>query len=243
MSFVHLLTSRAGRSHHTARVAIGAAFLTPSLLYGQVGHRPDKSPFEDVKLGQSVSISLGRLSTGRDLAGVAPKSALYGQLGYEAAVGGPASLYARYTLMPTERDLLAPAAPVATRKTGTPSTTMHLFDAGLDLALTGKKSWRHIIPSVIGGVGIATDFAAVDSGGYQFGSKFALTYGFAARYVPSSGIRFRLDVMNAMWQYDYPDRYFVKATDNTSVLTNSRDRSIWRGNWGVSAGVSIPVFK
>ncbi|MCC6241252.1 MAG: hypothetical protein IT353_00330 [Gemmatimonadaceae bacterium] len=243
MSFVNFLPSRAVCARRRMSAAVGASLLAPSLLLAQVGHRPDKSPFEDVKLGQNVSLSIGRLSTGLDLAGVAPKSAVYGQLMYEAAVGGPASLYARYTIAPTERTLLAPAAPVATRKTGTLSTTMHLFDGGLDLALTGKKSWHHLIPSVVAGVGIATDFAAVDSGGYQFGSKFALTYGLAARYVPKSGVRFRIDVMNAMWQYDYPDRYFVKATDNTSVLTNSSDRSIWRGNWGVSAGVSIPVFK
>jgi len=217
--------------------------LCPLLLHAQVGYRPDKSPFEDVKLGQSVSLSVGWLGLRRDIAGVAPKSAAFGQLTYEAAVGGPALLYARYTLAPTTRTLLAPAANLPQRVTGTPGSTMHMFDGGLDIALTGKKSWRHLIPSVSGGVGVVTDFAKIDSGSYQFGVKFALTYGLALRYIRASGVRFRVDLTNAMWQYEYPDRYFVKATDGTSILTNTQDRTIWRRNVGITAGVSVPIFK
>jgi hypothetical protein len=225
-----------------ALVSSGVA-LSPSLLLAQVGHRPEKSPFEDIKLGQSISLSAGWLGIRRDVAGVAPKSAAFGQLTYEAAVGGPALLYARYTLAPTTRALLAPAANLPQRVTDTPSTTMHLIDGGIDIALTGGKSWRHLIPSVSGGVGVVSDFAKIDSGSYQFGVKFALTYGLALRYVRASGVRFRVDLTNAMWQYEYPDRYFVKATDGTSVLTNTSDRTIWRRNVGITAGVSVPIFK
>ncbi len=243
--FMSLASVRSRLLRPSATVALCASgvALFPAMLVAQVGHRPDKSPFEDVKLGQSISFSAGWLAIRRDVAGVAPKSAAFGQLTYEAAVGGPALLYARYTLAPTTRTLLAPAANQPQRATGTPGSTMHLIDGGIDVALTGKKSWRHLIPSVSGGVGVVSDFAKIDSGSYQFGVKFAITYGLAVRYVRASGVRLRVDVTNAMWQYEYPDRYFVKATDGTSVLTNTSDRTIWRRNVGITAGVSVPIFK
>ena len=222
---------------------LGSLSLAPTILNGQVGHRPSSSPYEDVKLGQTVSLSAGWLAVTRDPAGVAPEAAPFGQLRYDVGIGGPASLFARYTLSTTQRTLYAPSAIASARKTGTPGVAMHVVDAGIDLALTGKKTWHHLLPSLAGGVGIASDFAKVDSGGYQFGVKFALSYGLALRYVRSSGLRLRLDATSFRWQYDYPDRYFVKASDGTSILTDTRNRSKWKGNWGLAAGLSYPVFR
>ena len=159
------------------------------------------------------------------------------------AIGGPAALYARYAVSMSERTLFAPSAIASARKTGTPGVAMHVIDGGIDIALTGKKSWHHLIPSLAGGVGIVSDFASVDSGGYQFGVKFALSYGLGLRYVRASGLQLRVDATNYRWQYDYPDRYFVTASDSTSILTDTKNRSAWRGNWGLSAGVAFPIFR
>jgi hypothetical protein len=53
----------------------------------------------------------------------------------------------------------------------------------------------------------------------------------------------RVDLTNFMWQFDYPDRYFVKASDTTSVLTDTRNRSVWRGSRTVTVGVTLPLFR
>lgn len=237
--------ARVRQSRHLLGMAVFSTLAVgaPACLSAQVGHRPNQSPYEDVKVGQAVSLSGGWFAFGRDLAGVGPEPAPFGQVRYDAAVGGPAALYARYTLAPTQRTLLAPAAVASARKTGTPSSTMHVIDGGIDIALTGKKSWHRLMPSVAGGVGIVSDFAQVDSGGYQFGAKFTLSYGLGMKYVRPKGLQLRADLTNFMWQYEYPDRYFVQATDGTSVLTDTRNRTSWRSNWGLSAGVSIPVFR
>lgn len=225
-------------------VSVAAVLLLfPAALRAQVGHRPDQSPYEDVKLGQSLSVSAGWFAFKRDPAGVAPQAAPYGSVRYDVSVGGPASLYARYAIATTNRTLYAPGAVAAARKTGEPGVAMHVMDVGLDMGLTGRKTWHHIIPAVSGGVGIVSDFAQVDSGGYQFGVKFAISYGLGVRYVRSSGLRFRVDATNYLWQYEYPDRYFVAASDGTSILTDTRQRSSWRGNWGLTAGIAYPIFK
>lgn len=217
--------------------------LAPSVATAQVGHLPDKSPYEDFKIGQTVTVMGGWLAVRRDLADVAPKASWLAGLRYDIGVGGPASLFVRYMASPSERKLLAPANPRATRVIGTPGVTTHLMDGGLDISLTGRKTWHHLMPSMNFGAGLVSDFTKADTGAYQFGTKFSMNYGFSLRYLPRRGPQIRIDATNFFWKYQYPDRYFVKASDTTSVLTDTRKREGWRANWGLSAGVMIPVFR
>ena len=235
-------STRAGRAlARLGLIALGS--LMPSLAAAQVGHLPANSPFEDVKLGQNLSIMGGWMAMKRDPADVAPTSSLAAALRYDIAIGGPASLYVRYLVAPSERKLLQPTNPLATRVIGTPGVTTHQLDGGLDLALTGKKTWHRLIPSLNGGAGVVTDFTAADTGSYRFGTKFSFSYGLGLRYLPRKGPMVRVDLTNFMWQYDYPDRYFVKASDTTSVLTDTRNRSAWRGARTVTVGVTLPLFR
>ena len=223
--------------------AIALSGLMPALASAQVGYLPADSPFEDVKLGQNLSIMGGWMAMKRDPADVAPKSSLAAALRYDIAIGGPASLYVRYLAAPSTRRVLVPTNPLATRVLRTPSVTTQQIDGGLDLALTGKKTWHRLIPSLNGGAGIVSDFAAVDTGSYRFGTKFSFSYGLGLRYLPRKGPMLRMDLTNFLWQYDYPDRYFVRAADTTSVLTNTRNRSAWRGSRTVTIGVTLPLFR
>lgn len=217
--------------------------LAPFAAQAQVGHTPANSPYEDLKPGQNLSLSAGWLVVRRDPANVAPKSGPLMALRYDIAIGGPASMYVGYAFAPSERRLLLPSNPRATRVIDNPKVTTHIADVGIDIALTGKKTWHHLSPSVIGGVGIASDFASADTGAYRLGTRFTFTYGLAMRYVMRNGLALRVDAINHTWQYQYPDRYFVKASDSTSVLTDSKKRSAYRGNWGLTAGVSLPLFR
>ena len=226
-----------------AALSVAALFLLPTAAVAQVGHLPSQSPYEDFKIGQTVSVMGGWLAVQRDLADVAPKASWLAGLRYDIGVGGPASLFVRYMAAPSERNLLAPTNTRATRVIGTPSTTTPSVDAGRDIALTGRKTWRRLMPSVNGGVGLAADFAKADTGAYRFGSKFAFNYGASLRYIARNGMQLRIDATNFVWQYQYPDRYFVRAADTTAVLTDTRNREVWRGNWSLTGGVSIPVFR
>ena len=242
-------------SHPARRASVGRRFLlvglsvaalgglTPMALLAQVGHLPSNSPFEDVKLGQNLSIMGGWMAMKRDPADVAPASSIAAALRYDVAIGGPASLYVRYLAAPSERKLLVPTNPRVTRVLGMRGVTTHAMDAGLDLSLTGKKTWHRLIPSLAGGAGVVSDFAAADTGSYQFGTKFSFSYGLGLRYLPRRGPMIRVDLTNFMWQYEYPDRYFVKASDTTSVLTDTRNRSAWRGSRTVTVGVTLPLFR
>ena len=231
------------RARRRALAVAALALALPRPAAAQVGHRPDQSPCEDVRLGQALTRLAGGLMPGRDLAGVAPRASGMGEVRYDIGVGGPASLFARYGLARGERDVLLPERPRATRVFETRPVSTHSIDAGLDIALTGSKTWHHLIPSVFGGAGLVGDFAKADTGGYRFGNKFTITWGGSLRYLPRRGVQLRMDLTNRTFQYDYPDRYFVKGADTTSILADTRRRSVWKGNWGASAGVIIPLFR
>ena len=96
------------RAISVVRVVLAVAIATPVALQAQVGHVPTKSPYEDMKLGQSVTLSGGWLATTHDPAGVGPDASAFGQIRYDIAVGGPASLFARYTFAPSQRASLLP---------------------------------------------------------------------------------------------------------------------------------------
>lgn len=227
-----------------AALLLGAlAIPHPTPLSAQVGHLPNRSPYEDIKIGQTLTPMAGRLIMGRDPAGVAPKSSALGAVRWDIGVGGPASLFMRYVAAPSTRQVLNPTEPKAKRVFATPNVTTHLLDAGLDIALTGRKTWHRLLPSLNGGVGIVSDFAKADTGAYRFGTNFSFSYGFSLRYLARRGPQLRIDLTNFIWQYQYPDRYFVKASDTTSILTDTRNRSAWKGNWGMSAGVALPIFR
>ncbi len=236
------------RSSFTCASSVATALFVcavsvPRSTAAQIGHLPLNSPYEDFRTGQSLTITAGLLGVKRDPAGVAPKAGPLLSLRYDIGIGGPAFFFARYTYAPSERRLLDPGKPAVTRLVGTPNVTTHVADLGLDIALTGKKTWHRLIPSLSFGAGVVSDFAAADTGLYQFGTKFSFSYGPGVRYLARNGYQVRADVTNFVWQYQYPDKYFVKSSDTTSVLSDTRAQSVWRGNWGLSVGVSIPIFR
>ena len=217
---------------------VAAGLVMPAALAAQVGHLPANSPFEDVKLGQNLSIMGGWMAMTRDPADVAPLSSLAAALRYDIGIGGPASLYARYVIAPSERKLLQPTNPLAKRVIGTPGVTTHQLDAGLDLALTGKKTWHRLIPSLNGGVGVVTDFAAADTGAYRFGTKFSFDYGASLRVTTGSRHELHVDLSRATWKYNYPDSYGGSGAASDSSILGARDRSGWTGSTVLQIGIS-----
>jgi len=230
--------------HRTLAVAASfAALVAPAVVRGQVGYMPNRSPYEDLVTEQSLSLSVGRLATNSDPANVRPKSSAFYSLLYTLPVGGPASLFVKYGIAPSKRNLFNPENPAKTRLLRTPSVTTHMINIGLDVSMTGQKTFHRFMPSLTGGIGLANDFAKADTGAYRFGTKFSFSYGAALKYFLRNGWALRADVSNNVWQYQYPDLYFVKTADTTSILTDTKSRSAWRSNWALTAGVSVPIFR
>jgi hypothetical protein len=116
-------------------------------------------------------------------------------------------------------------------------------DAGFSFALTGHKSWHGLVPLVHTGLGLTSNLAGTDPGGFSLGTRFALSYGAGIRWVPTGRLAFRVDLSNHAYQIRYPDRYFEPAIDSTSVLPPERSKSKWLNNTAVTFGASYQFFR
>ena len=152
-------------------------------------------------------------------------------------------IHGTITISEAERRVIDPGLPAVDRLQGKQSVTHHLANIGLTVALTGKKTWRGVVPTLGLGVGLTSDFAPRDIGGYMFGTKFALAFGPGVRILLPRGYSMRVDITNDMYQIQYPSTYFITASDTTSVLAIGAARSSWRSNWGITTGFSIPLFR
>ena len=204
----------------------------------QVGTLPSKSPYRDFSFGQDVTVFGGRFGGNEGKAGVGPRASSIVGVRYALHISGPAEFSVRVARAASTRLVLDPSKDGDARTLGTQSEALYIADAGLLFALTGQKSWHHLIPLVGFGLGLVSSGAGQDVGGYSFGTGFAIQYGAALRYVTSGNISVRLDWTNYLWQLAYPESYFnPTATGGPPVLSTNKS-SQWTNNRTLTLGVS-----
>ena len=213
------------------------ACATPAIA--QVGHVPEKSPYEDLEYSQELTPLMGWLRTRHDPAGVAPKSAPMFGLRYELSLTGPLALTADLVHSTSSRDVIEPTRVAAKRAEGTQGAGVTAFDVGFAMNLTGRKSWHALVPQVRAGVGIVSSRAKDDSSGFAFGTPFAFSLGGGLKFVPVGGrLQFRADVTDRIFKLSYPDAYYRLASDNTAVLPRTTASSFYTHHTAFTVGVS-----
>ncbi len=137
-----------------ARAAALAVVALPAAARAQVGYPPTKSPYRDLVFHQELTAFTGYLSASKGRAGVAPSGGPVAGVRYEIRIGGPAEFTVRLLRGWTERTVLDPTKPQATRNLGTRAWPIYQGDVGITINLTGQKSWRRLVPVVNGGIGL-----------------------------------------------------------------------------------------
>jgi len=218
--------------------ALIALVVMASTARAQVGYPPAKSPYLDLVYSQEITPIFGYYVGRDDPAGVAPGNGALVGLHYEWRAGGPAHLTGEVARIGSSRTVLDPAKPASTRNLGEHSWPLWSADFGLGMSLTGARSWHNLVPMVKAGVGFMSDFKSADVGGFKYGTRFALTWGAAMRFVPGGRYQLRADFSNRLTSIRYPDVYFRPATGLTAILAGKKDQSVWRNNPSISIGIS-----
>ena len=207
-------------------------------LSAQVGYDPAHSPYRDIPGGGVAVVSIGSLTGSRGSVGVGLSNGATGGLRYEVPFGAiGASLGLAYGL--TTRYVVDPTQPAATRKTGPYDNPVVLADAGLQLVLTGRKTWHGFAPFVGAAIGLAASSKSPrDTSGYDFGTKVTLAPNLGLRWYPARGISVRSDFRLLLWKLSYPLLYKVpNQIDGTSVLASTAATSEWTAHPWVTIGV------
>lgn len=233
------------RRHFFGGFVAAAVLGFGSTAGAQVGHTPDASPYADLVYRHEVTTFTGYFYAAQDPARVAPRSGPLAGLRYSLYLAGPAHFTARLAYARSERTVLDPLEPAATRVVlPAASVPLLIADAGLAVALTGFKSWNRLVPEINGGLGFVTDFrTSGDVGDFKFGTRFALTLGAGVRWVPGGRFQLRADVTDNLYRISYPDVYYRPASDRTTILRANQATALWTHNPTVTLGVSYLFWR
>jgi hypothetical protein len=204
----------------------------------QVGHDPGHSPYRDVRRGGVGLITAGYFGGSRGRAGVGISNGPTGGLRYERWLGGAIGVSFGLAYGQTTRFVVDPSKDSLTRKTGPHNTDVILADVGLQLVLTGQKTWRGFAPYLGAAVGMALGGGSPpDSSGYQFGNKVTLAPEAGVRWYPTRRVSVRTDFRLVLWRLHYPLSYQVPGPDGSSVLPPDARPNEWTAHPWITIGL------
>jgi hypothetical protein len=222
-----------------APIVSGLLLILGNAIGAQVGHEPARSPYIDLEHKQELTFLAGQFHGHRDPANVGPQSGLLTGAHYEFRAGGPAYLVAEIARIASERRVINPFKVGAARELGNENRALYTADIGLGLGLTGAKSWHHIVPELSGGLGLISDFRRqADSGGFKFGTRFALNWGGGIRVVPGGKWQIRGDIKNRLYTVGYPEAFYLTPSGGAPVVATTQAKSFWLNNPAFTLGVS-----
>ncbi len=222
-----------------APFVLGVVLAFGSRLSAQVGFPPDRSPYVDLEHAQEFTFVVGQYHAHRDPADVGPQSGLLLGAHYEWRAGGPAYLVTEIARVSSQRNVVNPFRAGDARDLGTESRPLYTGDFDIGLGLTGGKSWHHVVPELVGGLGLISDFhTQADTGGFKFGTRFALNFGGGLRIVPGGSWAIRADIKDRMYTIAYPEAFYVAPSGGTAVIPQTQSKSFWTHNPAFTLGLS-----
>lgn len=229
----------------TGRLLIVAALLTniPTVhLVAQVGHDPLRSPFRDILLRSGPAIFVGHLSKDRGRAGAGPSNALTLGARYEMPAGRSLLLQFTAAYLRADRFIIDPFVDSTDpgRRTGPVRSDLLLADVGIELRLTGAKTWHGLEPYVGTALGFAFDINSpgdTTQSGYVFGTKLTLSGATGVRWYPSQRVHVNLDIRGQAWRLRYPSTFRTITPDGSRVVPLSEALTDWTLHPWISIGL------
>jgi len=219
----------------TFAVAVLLTAYPANRLAAQVGHDPGHSPYHDIPKGAAWVATFGYLSGSRGSVDVGPSDGMTAGLRYEVPLGAiGASLgvaYARTTSFVMDASTTTDSL---SRRSGPYDAGVVLVDAGLQLALAGRKSWHGLAPYIGGALGVAVgQRIAKDSSGYKFGTKITLAPNAGFRWYPARRLSLRGDFRLELWKLSYPLSYKQQNFQGSRILDVNASLTEWTAHpWG-----------
>jgi hypothetical protein len=190
-------------------LALALGMMAPALAKAQVGHAPGRSPYRDITAKYILSFVGGYTDGGGGNIGVGPSTGYLGGLRLDLHLGGPGNARFNLNYGSLERALIDPDAPLDERNVGTVQQSVIMLDAGLDLVLTGAKTWYGLAPYAGASLGIAFGGSVpADSLGFSFSTKFVFGPQIGIRFHPFNRVMLRVEGRDLLWQLSYPSGFF-----------------------------------
>lgn len=213
-----------------------------NIAAAQVGHDPARSPYRDIALKPVLSPYIGHLSADRGRARVGLSNAFTIGARYELPTGRSLLFQFGTAYLSGDRFIADPRADSTSpqRLTGPFKSDVLLADIGVQLRLTGAKSWHGIAPYVGVGLGMLFDVnSPTDSSGYKFGTKITLAGASGLRLYPSRRIVINAEARAQIWRLKYPLSFHDtnQAPDRSTVVPLNEPLTDWTLHPWFSLGI------
>jgi len=214
-----------------------------SLASGQVGHDPGTSPYHDILLHPGPVFFFGHLSGDRGNAQAGTSNARTFGVRYELPAGHAVQFQFTGAYLQGDRFIIDPRADSTApeRRTGPYKSDLGLVEIGMQLRLTGGKTWRGFAPYAGTGLGLMFD---VDSpgdttqSGYRFGTKLTVAFATGVRWFPARHVLINADVRAHMWKLKYPVSFHsTLSPDGSRVIPLNEPLNDWTLHPWISLGI------
>jgi hypothetical protein len=185
----------------------------------QVGFRPESSPYRPLPEKYQVSVTGGYSWGSGGKVGVGPANGPVVGGRFDLRLAGPGYVNVAANLGTFDRLLIDPRLPPDERNVGTATQSVVMIDAGLNLAFTGQKSWRGVVPYLGTSLGMAFGGSVPEDSlsGFEFGAKFMVTPLAGLRLHPTRRLSVRVEARDAIWKLSYPQTFFDPPTEDPDV--------------------------
>lgn len=230
------------------RAAVGvAAFLTaqpPNRLTAQVGHDPASSPYRDIVLRPAPVVFVGHLFGDRGRVGAGVSNAFTFGGRYEIPAGRSLLFQLSTAYLSGDRYIIDPGADSTSpaRRTGPFKSDVALAEVGLQLRLTGAKSWHRVAPYVGTAIGLMFDVNSpgdTTGSGYKFGTKLTIAGATGVRWYPSRRWMITAEARAHLWRLKYPVSFHdsTQASDGSRVVPLTEPLNDWTLHPWFSLGI------
>lgn len=154
----------------------------PASLAAQVGHRPDASPYRDIRSGHTVTPYFGQFGGSGGRFEIGPHDGRIYGLRYDIRTASTIQIGLAVARADLQRLIVDPFDSLSRRVSGPVDQTVTFAEVNLQLNLTGGKSWHRLAPYVGTGVGLTFPSGTpADTSKFELGKKLYLA--------PTAGIR------------------------------------------------------
>lgn len=222
-------------------LAFFALVLVPALLDAQIGRAPGTSPYRDILRGNGWTILVGQVyGKGGGPLRVSPNSGTSFGARYDIRFSGLLQGFAEINYLQTERQILAPDDSVVNRFSGPVDAPVWTPQIGLQMNLTGPKSWHGLAPYLSVGLGAAVgEGVSQDTTDLTFGTKLLLTPSAGVRVFVGQRLNFRLEGQMMYWKMKYPSTWLEEPEAQSGDTGNAPVKD----NDGLEDWIATPALR
>jgi hypothetical protein len=227
----------------TAGVLASLALATPILA--QVGHRPESSPYRDIRKGHTITPLFGHFGGNGGKFAIAPHDGpLYG-LRYDLRSGSTIQVGLGVARGQLQRLIVNPFVELANRVSGPVDQNVTFAELNIQFNLTGGKSWHRLAPFVNVGGGVTFPSSTpADTSGFKFGKKIYLAPSVGFRVFVTDRLHLRGEARSVFWKLKYPSSFTAEPPlepgnppDNSNAVITDGNTSEWTASSWLQVGL------